>query len=145
VRDEMIATLERVKQYTAEARENSMRLGMRWSLEDAEREIDGILAALRAEAPRDANAEDLVALQRRVQSYVAAIEEISKVEAMDAIDADFTACARRQPAPLPVGTPNEYARKHARELVDMYRGLLPSEKISKGTLAAMAWAYWRSS
>ena len=49
-REEQIDALGRVKHYTAEARENSMRIGMRWALEDAEREVDTVIAALREAA-----------------------------------------------------------------------------------------------
>lgn len=68
---EMVASLQRAKAYTAEARENTMRIGMRWSLEDAEREIEAVLAALQA-APADSTAATWhvgqMALYRRLEA-----------------------------------------------------------------------------
>lgn len=62
-REDQIGALQRARAYTAEARENAMRIGMRWALEDAEREIDAVLAALSAPPPPAA----LVALVREWQ------------------------------------------------------------------------------
>lgn len=69
---EMVASLRRAKAYTAEARENAMRIGMRWSLEDAEREVDAVLAALQATPVADSAAArwhvGQMALYRRLET-----------------------------------------------------------------------------